>query len=102
VAEEGFLRRAREGAPASQRLEYCPGFYLADQKDAPFHHRSNEDGTFTSICARCFRTVAFGVSESKLAEEERHHVCEERFNSVKNPEDRRIQSVIQVCISQLP
>jgi hypothetical protein len=33
-----------------------------------YAHRLNEDGTFYSICLRCFRTVASEYSEARLAE----------------------------------
>jgi hypothetical protein len=33
-----------------------------------FHHRAKDDGTFDSICTCCFRTVAFAMKDSRLAE----------------------------------
>jgi hypothetical protein len=52
---------------------------LADLPRVPFHHGTNEDGTFDSICMRCYRTVASGAQNSQLAEFERDHICEDRF-----------------------
>jgi hypothetical protein len=40
-----------------------------------FPHRRNEDGTFDSICARCFITVATENKETDLSNWERTHVC---------------------------
>jgi hypothetical protein len=38
-------------------------------------HRANPDGTFDSICIRCFTTIASAVTESGLAGPEVEHVC---------------------------
>ena len=43
-----------------------------------FQRRVNDDGTFDSLCTSCFRTVAFAMKESHLAELERNHTCEGR------------------------
>lgn len=40
-----------------------------------FPHRKNGDGTYDSICMACSQTVAQGVEEHELAEENRRHVC---------------------------
>lgn len=40
-----------------------------------FAHRQNRDGTFDSICPRCFRTVATRSQESYLAKDEFRHIC---------------------------
>lgn len=42
----------------------------------PFPHRRNPDGSFDSICLKCFRTVATQRNEADLAQAERDHVCE--------------------------
>jgi hypothetical protein len=39
------------------------------------YRRANEDGTFDSLCLRCFWTAAIGLSEAGLAEAESKHVC---------------------------
>ena len=43
----------------------------------PFPHRQNPDGSFDSICPKCFRTVATRQNEADLAQAERDHVCED-------------------------
>jgi len=43
----------------------------------PFPHRRNPDGSFDSICPKCFRTVATRRNEADLAQDERDHVCED-------------------------
>jgi hypothetical protein len=53
---------------------------LADQMPSTtFRHRTNDDGTFDSICMCCYRTVASAMKELHLAEFERNHICENRF-----------------------
>jgi hypothetical protein len=47
---------------------------MADQL-SPYLHRANRDGTFDSICIRCFVTVATAVTEFRLAEPESSHRC---------------------------
>jgi hypothetical protein len=41
-----------------------------------FPHRLNEDGTFDSICPKCFDTVATAESESGLEKGELSHICD--------------------------
>jgi hypothetical protein len=43
--------------------------------EAKFPHRHNADGTWDSICKRCFNTVAHCETESELALHEKEHVC---------------------------
>lgn len=43
----------------------------------PFPHRQTSDGTYDSICPRCFRTVDTQRIEQNLAAEENVHVCEQ-------------------------
>jgi len=40
-----------------------------------FPHRRNQDGTFDSICPKCFHTVSTQSDESLLIRLEREHVC---------------------------
>lgn len=47
---------------------------MVDQSEG-FTHRQNADGTFDSICHRCFRTVATVNSEDSLHAEELSHRC---------------------------
>ncbi|HEY4380141.1 MAG TPA: hypothetical protein VGN01_07325 [Acidobacteriaceae bacterium] len=41
-----------------------------------FPHRVNRDGSFDSICKRCFLTIASCASETELAAAEREHMCD--------------------------
>jgi hypothetical protein len=41
-----------------------------------FSHRLNNDGSFDSICLRCFRTIASNNHEIALAAVEARHECE--------------------------
>ena len=41
-----------------------------------FPHRENRDGTWDSICPRCFRTVATATDPLKLEAEEIAHDCD--------------------------
>jgi hypothetical protein len=43
---------------------------------ARFPHRHNSDGSYDSICAECYATVAKVQSEGDLAEHESAHVCQ--------------------------
>jgi hypothetical protein len=40
-----------------------------------FRYRENPDGTFDSICVRCFRTVGSATWEGLLRFAEEQHVC---------------------------
>jgi len=43
---------------------------------APFFpHRRNKDGSFNSICLKCFATVASRMTEEELNEKDKNHVC---------------------------
>ena len=53
--------------------EMTPGPSTNEPK---FAHRENANGTFDSICLRCFRTVATARSESALREKEQQHACD--------------------------
>ena len=41
-----------------------------------YPHRVNLDGSWDSICTRCFLTIAHCKTEKELAEVERKHVCD--------------------------
>lgn len=43
--------------------------------NADYAHRRNDDGTFDSICLRCYRTVATANTESDLVFSEAKHLC---------------------------
>jgi hypothetical protein len=42
---------------------------MSDLVRPPFQHRDNEDGSFDSICTRCFLTVASADEEDKWDEQ---------------------------------
>jgi hypothetical protein len=41
-----------------------------------FPHRVNRDGSFDSICKRCFQTIASCSNETALAAAEQEHRCD--------------------------
>jgi len=43
--------------------------------ESEYAHRENADGTFDSICLRCFQTIVSANSEMELVESERKHSC---------------------------
>ena len=46
----------------------------------PFYsHRQNRDGSFDSICSRCFATVAHANDITELNSYKKNHVCDESF-----------------------
>jgi hypothetical protein len=52
-----------------------------------FPHRMNRDGTFDSICPRCFVTVANAIHETDLARFERCHVCDSSATTLLQEDD---------------
>jgi hypothetical protein len=42
-----------------------------------FSHRPQRNGSYDSICTRCFATVARSHNEADLEAEEKRHVCDE-------------------------
>jgi hypothetical protein len=40
-----------------------------------FPLKLNSDGTYDSICPRCFLTVARQMAQAEIVREERKHVC---------------------------
>lgn len=54
------------------------GTEMADSPVVAFHDRRNDDGTITSICLNCYRTVAYENDPSEAIDMQRAHVCEER------------------------
>jgi hypothetical protein len=41
-----------------------------------FPHRLNRDGSFDSICLKCFATIANKVTETELKPSEKLHTCD--------------------------
>jgi hypothetical protein len=50
-------------------------FLMAFQMAPFFPHRRNKDGSFNSICLKCFATVASHMTEEELKEQDKKHVC---------------------------
>lgn len=50
---------------------------VEDTDEVLYKHRQNKDGTFDSICLRCFRTVASAPNEESLNNIEPNHHCSE-------------------------
>jgi hypothetical protein len=44
-------------------------------RDSEFRYRNNPDGTWDSICLRCFLTVGTAPSIEELAQIEKAHDC---------------------------
>jgi hypothetical protein len=53
-----------------------------DQKYWSFPHRQNKNGTFDSICPKCFLTVANAIQEVDLVRFEKCHVCDHTGTTV--------------------
>ncbi len=45
-------------------------------RKALYPHRHNHDGSFDSICRRCFATVGHTMNEATLVELEKIHYCD--------------------------
>jgi len=43
--------------------------------DSKYTHRKLADGSYNSICLKCFRTVGTSANEVALAENEARHIC---------------------------
>jgi hypothetical protein len=41
-----------------------------------YPHRHNKNGTYDSICLKCFATVATTLTEPELAFHDRRHICD--------------------------
>ena len=42
-----------------------------------FPHRQNRDGSYDSICPRCYRTISNRMTEAELARDEFRHICDD-------------------------
>lgn len=47
--------------------------------ETKYPHRVNLDGTWDSICTRCFQTIAHCKTERELAQFEEKHVCDSAY-----------------------
>jgi hypothetical protein len=54
---------------------------MAFQMAPFFPHRRNKDGSFNSICLKCFATVASNMTEEELVHQDKNHVCVESMLS---------------------
>jgi hypothetical protein len=55
-----------------------------------FPHRQNRDGSYDSICPRCFRTISNRMTEAELARDEFRHICDDWYlDRVRAPEGWR-------------
>jgi hypothetical protein len=68
------------------------------QNASRFFHRSNEEGTFASICQRCFQTIDTRNHEAELAAKEQAHVCYGRGRTARLSFVPPGQTVYQVDI----
>jgi hypothetical protein len=58
---------------------------------APFFpHRRNKDGSFDSICLKCFATVASHMTQEELRELDKNHVC---VNSLLSRRGNHVSSI---------
>lgn len=48
-----------------------------------FYHRQNHDGTWDSICMKCFLTVTTAPKEEDLESSEERHDCQELMEAKK-------------------
>jgi hypothetical protein len=51
------------------------GFPMTFQTAPFFPHRRNKDGSFDSICLKCFATIASHMTQDELKEFDQTHVC---------------------------
>jgi hypothetical protein len=57
-----------------------------------FPHRRNRDGSFDSICLKCFATIASHMTQEELDELDKNHTCmnsllSQRGNHVSSTQD---------------
>ena len=52
---------------------------MTDTQTPSYPHRKNRDGSFDSICLRCFATIARAKEVAELKNREKQHVCDEAF-----------------------
>jgi hypothetical protein len=49
---------------------------MADPVIIFFPHRHNRDGSFDSICTKCFVTIASAQTDAELAVYDKKHICD--------------------------
>jgi hypothetical protein len=52
-------------------------YLVSPYSHSSYKHRRNKDGTFDSICLRCYQTISTAQYESLLETAESEHRCEE-------------------------
>jgi hypothetical protein len=57
-----------------------------------FAHRPNRDGSFDSVCRRCYVTVGWSEKEAKLESLELLHDCNPKILAMRELELRQFES----------
>src|SRR3954471_2595963 len=70
------LSRCRAEFPSSPFGSADHRMFEGGRTMARFPHRSKLDGSFDSICPRCFRTIASGQRIGDLVKAEKRHICD--------------------------
>jgi hypothetical protein len=66
----------------------------------PFYpHRQNRDGSFDSICLRCFATVANAKNVDELHTYEKDHVCDEAAVAQRSGNRKRQLNAIPASLA---
>jgi hypothetical protein len=55
-----------------------------------FPHRRNKDGSFDSICLKCFATIASHMTQEELDECDKNHTC---MNSLLSQRGNHVSSI---------
>jgi hypothetical protein len=66
-----------------------------------FIHRENPDGTYDSICLRCFITVDTEHDQDDLLSQEAEHICDEDTIERMEHSDAWLESRIQQIRSSI-
>ena len=69
---------------------------MAEHTDNHFPHRRNPDGSFDSICPRCYSTVSTRQNEMELAEDEMSHDCVAKYKSGLVPQGAPLDHIAEV------
>jgi hypothetical protein len=62
---------------------------MTELRPTYYPHRFNGDGSYDSICPKCFAMVAKVTVIADLAEYERNHICEESISDESSRSNRR-------------
>ena len=66
--------------------------YMTEFRPTFYPHRFNGDGSYDSICPRCFTSVAKVRVIAELAEYERNHICGDPVRDKPASSERKNQS----------